>query len=622
MRRFVVTCLVYVAACGAPNARAPKVPEAPTAAVDFIHASCARVGKTALPTREEDARQGSAVVLARSEKLLAYVADADSHSIHTVSIGDKRELGHTNLGATPKQLVVLPDGRVVVTLVDAGRIAVLEPGENGTMAKLCEREAPDEPWGIALSPDDSKLVVTSAWAATLTTFDTTAFAAHSVVALPRDPRSVLVDDADVAFVAHLVGAQMSAVKLENESPLAIDLSLQKSTPLARRENMTVHRTGSQGFAIARATLSSGKAKSERIFAPMVSVDPGDPERRSAIYYGPPFDGVPKETPTVIVVDPAEKQSLSKYVLGTSQKQFRRECVLPRAAVVRGETLLVTCFGIDAVLELDALGADPFRAEKRRFGVPPGPEGIAVDAPGKRAIVFSQLGGALSVIALEEGKAMLPEIIALDYRPDPALAAVAHGRQMFYRTDDPRITDDGLACSSCHIDGRDDGITWTTPTGGRQTPMLAGRLGKTSPYGWEGTSKTVDAYIKNTVSNLGGHGLDDSELEALSRFLLSTKGPHVTAAADVERGRQLFDQGCSSCHVGGMTDSTLHGFGGADSMRADTPSLQFVRGTAPYFHDGRYKTLEALLADPGSIMGQSALLPASDRAALAAYLRTL
>jgi len=55
---------------------------------------------------------------------------------------------------------------------------------------------------------------------------------------------------------------------------------------------------------------------------------------------------------------------------------------------------------------------------------------------------------------------------------------------------------------------------------------------------------------------------------------------------------------------------------------DTPTLRFIRGSAPYFHDGRYPTLEALLSDPGSRMGHSAALPEADRAALVAYLRTL
>ena len=34
-----------------------------------------------------------------------------------------------------------------------------------------------------------------------------------------------------------------------------------------------------------------------------------------------------------------------------------------------------------------------------------------------------------------------------YHPDPALAAAARGRMLFYRTDDTRISGDGIACSS-------------------------------------------------------------------------------------------------------------------------------------------------------------------------------
>ena len=72
----------------------------------------------------------------------------------------------------------------------------------------------------------------------------------------------------------------------------------------------------------------------RLLFPMVSVDPGNPERRSSVYYGPPFDGVAKQTPMVSVVDPDLRQSLSKYVLGTTEKTYARECLLPRAAALR------------------------------------------------------------------------------------------------------------------------------------------------------------------------------------------------------------------------------------------------------------------------------------------------
>ena len=237
-------------------------------------------------------------------------------------------------------------------------------------------------------------------------------------------------------------------------------------------------------------------------------------------------------------------------------------------------------------------------------------------------------GTVSVLGLDDATAS--RTILLDYHPAPALAAAARGRMLFYRTDDTRVSDDGIACSSCHIDGREDGLTWTTPMGPRQTPMLAGRLDGTAPYGWEGDRVSVGAYIANTVERLGGKGLQPQEIDDLTAFLQIARPPPQPAhdEALASRGRELFEgsaQGCGTCHLGGATDAKVHGFSptAKDIQTSfDTPSLQFIGGTAPYFHDGRYPTLEALLTDPASSMGHSASLPEGDRAALAAYLRSL
>jgi mono/diheme cytochrome c family protein len=587
-----------------------------------------------------DERQGSAVALARMDgRLIAYVADADSGSIHTVAVDEHREVGRTRVGGVPRQLLILPDGRIVATLSDGSRVVVLEPGVDlsAPMQAICTREVAIEPWGLALAPDDGTLVVTSSRGATLTALDAVTLTPRRAWPLPRDPRGVLVDDRGVAFVTHLVGARMSVVNLRDEGaePDSIDLATHKASPRAQVEDMLAKRTGSQGYALAKVALP-GKAIDAagpaRVLAPMVSVDPGDFQRSNAIYYGPPFDGVPKEAPFVGTVDPATRAPLNQHLLAATDAPFRRECLLPHAAAVRQKTssLFVACFGIDAVLELDAWALDPYRAERRRFDVPPGPDGIAIDDASGRAVVFSQMGGSVTILDLDHPQAEAARV-ALDYHPDPALAGAVRGRLLFYRTDDTRISNDGVACSSCHIDGREDGITWATPTGPRQTPMLAGRLADTAPYGWEGDRGSIAEYVGHTVVNLGGSGLGEGELADLAKFLLVVRPPPQAAVDDaaIARGRAIFageQAGCSGCHIDGSSvDATKHELnkGAHDFVTAfDTPSLRFVGSTAPYFHDGRYGTLEALLADPASTMGRSATLSPDDRAALAAYLRSL
>ena len=60
---------------------------------------------------------------------------------------------------------------------------------------------------------------------------------------------------------------------------------------------------------------------------------------------------------------------------------------------------------------------------------------------------------------------------------------------------------------------------------------------------------------------------------------------------------------------------------ASNTTFDTPTLEFVAGTAPYFHDGRYPTLHQLLVKSDGKMGHTKQLSSEDMDALEAYLRT-
>jgi cytochrome c peroxidase len=104
----------------------------------------------------------------------------------------------------------------------------------------------------------------------------------------------------------------------------------------------------------------------------------------------------------------------------------------------------------------------------------------------------------------------------------------------------------------------------------------------------------------------------------------------------KRGKELFESaavGCRTCHSGPeYTDrvplplarmTVRAGFEEeTEENKFKTPSLLFVGGTPPYFHDGQAATLEDLVKNNDDRMGKTNHLSAEDRAALIAFLRTL
>lgn len=670
---------LLAAACGGAQQKttegAAQIPSASGSASAPL--SCARSHPGAGPVRVRAVRESSTVALVQDgDKTLAYVADADDNLLHTVDVSSGAEIAVTPLDGSPAQVLVLADGRVALTLRDKNKIQLMEPGASSKemLSPLCSVPLAAEPFGMALTPDDKTLLVTSAWAKTLTSLDAATLKVGFEVDVAREPRAVVVDeDGKRAFVAHVVGAVMSVVDLEGDKHEVRSIDLKAK--VSERGLSEKVRGGCQGFALAKVVEApkeremaaefseqpkvTGKAPKPiqkapvkpkgRIMAPMVTVDPGEGGARST-GYGNAFALTPPEAPMVSVVDAAAERTLAKSML-IDGARHEAECLLPRAAAVSedAESLFVTCLGIDAVLELDARGLDPMRLERRRWAVPSGPMGVALDAKANKAVVWSQFDREVAVIDLD-AKAKAKDAdkdvqkIALSRKAKSDMTAeLSWGRKLFHKTDDDRISRDGRACASCHPDGREDALTWSTPDGPRQTIMLSGRLGASAPFGWFGAHANLKEHVTETFKRLSGAGLADApgsfdEFDALIAYVGSMHGPELEGARVkpeqeelAKRGKDLFfdeKQGCASCHVGGFgTDARKHDVSSTGIFETkgtgfDTPSLRFVSGTAPYFHDGRYSSLEDLLAGSDTTMGHTLQLSRQDVMALKAYMEML
>jgi cytochrome c peroxidase len=179
-------------------------------------------------------------------------------------------------------------------------------------------------------------------------------------------------------------------------------------------------------------------------------------------------------------------------------------------------------------------------------------------------------------------------------------------------------------------------------------MLAGRVKANGPYGWHAQSKdfserVAEGFMRHRWSSSAADtkswlvGERSYALQIFLRKGLVTPPRPERALTDEEmRGKKVFESDatqCARCHLPGpeLTDRTAYefdkvpppaGFEEEEDRKFKTPSLLFVSGTAPYYHDGRVSTLEALIAGNNDRMGKTNQLSGADRTALIAYLKTL
>ncbi|MDX2086798.1 MAG: c-type cytochrome [Kofleriaceae bacterium] len=251
----------------------------------------------------------------------------------------------------------------------------------------------------------------------------------------------------------------------------------------------------------------------------------------------------------------------------------------------------------------------------------GPDGMALAADGS---VYIWCSLSRTVVHVRETGLVEGPVVAAS-----TLTPRQHTGFVLFNSTDPRINDDrALACTTCHIDGRTDGVSWRIGTNTLQTPVLAGRLMGTAPYKWTGSDPTLAASLDRTIRRLGGSGLGATETEALVAYLESMPRPRTPTLdpAAVERGKRVFDVrgGCVACHRGPqLTDAEGHLFE-LTQFETDTPSLVGLAASAPYYHDGSAPTLEALVSGRGTVrdMADFKGLTEDERADLAAYLTSL
>jgi len=189
---------------------------------------------------------------------------------------------------------------------------------------------------------------------------------------------------------------------------------------------------------------------------------------------------------------------------------------------------------------------------------------------------------------------------------------------------------GLACASCHPEGREDGLVWTfAELGPRRTQSLAGHILRRAPYHWGGDMADLGMLMEQVFTQrMAGGAATRSERLSLGPWLdrIPAPAPVVRDIAAIERGRALFDAAetaCTSCHNGELLTNNMR-FDVGKGAPTKVPSLLGVGARAPFMHDGCATTLADRFGacGGGDAHGKTSQLTPAQLADLVALLESL
>ncbi|MDX2014402.1 MAG: c-type cytochrome [Myxococcaceae bacterium] len=639
------------------------------------------------------ARSSGSLALSADDSTL-YAVDTDNGVLAVMSLTNPSEKYLVPVGKEPVRLIIGADETIYVANRGSNTVSVIRKGERQVSATL---ETSVEPSGLALSADGKQLLVTSATArdttahGVLTAFDTATLQQAWELPVGEEPRAVAVVAGNKALVSLYKKGEVAVVDLNRQALTSNPTKAQVYTEAnAARNDPSLGGRGT-AFSTFHPRAASDiitTPDGTRAFTPVVWAREDAIGRRPSSaggYYssGGPCSIGAVATAGIVTYDTAGSEPQPKVDdltacvnAGTNTNASADFPVSTFAssfggveAAVQGPTVGVTdptgawVFVVNRESQnVVILPADRRNGNDLDFNttgtsirsmvrVGAGADGIAITRDGTRAFVYSQFDKRVDEIVAkgrgDEAQVVKKGELRFDGLKEVLTPEFAMGRRMFFDALDPRMSSPQttVACSTCHLEGREDGHVWMFPDGPRQTPALAGRkLLATAPYHWSGEFPTLNDFnvhtIRERMGGVGLGGLDAVNLDKWVDSLPSAPSPFTPSMEVVQRGRAAFEKAqCATCHSGALlTDNTNRNVGTLNTRSTDprerdnglverqgfnVPSLHGLARSAPYLHDGTELTLEArVFGNARDQHGVTSTLTDAEKDDLVAYLKSL
>jgi cytochrome c peroxidase len=552
-----------------------------------------------------------ALAWGRDQKL--FVALRDARRIAVVDARGWKVINGWEAGMRPSDLAIASDGRTLLVGGRDGEFRVFDT-DGRALGGGPTGHGPTR----VLPLDGSRAAVASLWDDAVRVVDWKASKLINQHLLPFSPGTMVRRPNGHLLVADAFGSAIADVDPSTPAPARV-----RSTDGVNLRGMAIsgdgkevllaHMTQYDSVPITEANIDWGLVLSSRLTAIRLSDFDRDQDAGSAL---------PRRR---LILDGSRHGAADPSAIALSPD---------------GKRLLITLAGAHQVLLVDrllgapAIGAEdllPLGHSLRLEVVEVGdsPAAIAIDPSGSFAVTADAMSDTLTV--LETAKLTIVARVALgDGRAERTPAQ--RGEALFL--DGRRAMDRWMSCASCHPSGHTNGLNFDTLGDGsygaaKNTPSLLG-VGPTAPFAWTGRFASLrDQVEQSLATSLHGPSADPGMLDDLVAYLgsLPPAPPrHPERNAAVERGAALFrSQRCDSCHrppyltIDATRDVGLDD-GPDGHRRFNPPALRGVSRSAPYFHDGRARSLRDVLQihNPGR---RDSLTP-QQRDDLVAFLESL
>ncbi len=577
-----------------------------------------------------------------------------------------------DLGGEPTRLACGEDV-VWVTLRQSGEVVRIALTEEGLVVE--ERvEVGAEPVGIAASLDLSELYVALSREDAVVVLDSGTLAETGRYAVEGEPRWLALHrTGDPLVVASATRPILTRISPGETGSTALSLpevsGMEDLAALSGEVVLTARLTGDPAFSQDGQHLAVPALFVNNVFGASGELGEGSTGQEVIVeYYGSPsivdpdsgsarfnpgiwvpsvedLEGPGGGSPPGDILDIGGRASFED-----GSTPYVRSYLTSVAFGPEGDTLLATMEASDVVVGVlrNASASDEHFGWERRGqvfqAVGRGPRSLVVS--GTRLFVDEQLSGTLGRVDWSllgdriETRWNTTQTLAYDesdgdpvvLRADPEDAVLALGRDLFFNAISPIMVSDGagVSCSTCHFEGRNDGLSWPLENGPRQTPSLAGEVSKTVPVTWNEQVPSVAEEVELTsILRMGGEGATGDDAAAVAAWIDAGRLPVPPLARldpdAIDRGEKLFlsrEVGCADCHPPPLYTDNQH-YELLEDGEMNVPSLLGIGASAPYLHDGSAETLfdVFLWSDQGG-MGDTAHLSMDELDDLEAFLRSL